>query len=85
MIIIQRILACVITLVVLGFLLPNLGRDDFEKTHYGWKDALWICIVIIPLGMVIWGEIKRSKSVEGIGWVVMMIFLLIILASNYRR
>jgi hypothetical protein len=85
MIIIQRILACVICLVVLGILFPNLGRYDHETIRYGWKDALWICIVIAPLGMIIWGGMKRSNVVEGIGWVIMMIFLLLIFASNYRR
>jgi hypothetical protein len=74
----KRILAGFCCLLVLVITLPNLGRPEFvtQTVRYGWPDVLCVGLILLPLVLVLVG-INRSKIIEGIGWVLMVVLLVL--------
>ena len=80
MILARRITSICLTLLILAITIPNLGRVNLatHTVHYVWQDLLWVAIVLVPMILILAGA-KRSKLLEGIGWILMSILLALFL------
>ena len=64
-----RIVASFFCVLVLAIAIPNLGSVTLpnHRIGYGWRDALSVAVMIVPLIVIIVGAIC-SRVVEYIGW-----------------
>ncbi|HEX5219897.1 MAG TPA: hypothetical protein VFZ59_10040 [Verrucomicrobiae bacterium] len=64
-----RIVATCCCLLVLAIDIPNLGSVTLpnHRIGYGWRDALSVAVMIIPLIVILVGAIC-SRVVEYVGW-----------------
>ena len=70
-VIVARILSACCCLLVLAIAIPNLGSVTLpnRRIGYGWRDALSVAVMIIPLAVIFVGAIY-SRVVEYVGWVL---------------
>ena len=82
MILARRILSICLTSFTLAIVMPNLGRINrvTHAVYYGWQDFLSLLIVLVPMILILAG-IKRSEVMEGVGWTLSCIALLVFLAE----
>jgi uncharacterized membrane protein YphA (DoxX/SURF4 family) len=75
--------ASMVCLFALVITLPNLGSVSLpnHKIGYGWKDALVVVVIFVPLIPIFIGarHLRNTKWIgaitEGVGWALMILLL----------
>jgi hypothetical protein len=67
-----------ISLLIVVVTIPNLGSVPLpdHKIGYGWRDALSICGILLPLVVILVGA-AYSRVAECIGWTLLLILLVL--------
>jgi hypothetical protein len=80
-----RIVSACCCLLVLAIAIPNLGSVTLpnHRIGYGWRDALSVAVMMIPLIVIFVGAIY-SRVVEYVGW-ALAVGLLIWCIVAYER
>ena len=76
---IKRIVACLMFLLIVAVVLPNLPRAKADgmtvKVEWDALGFLYLAFLCVPL-LCVWFGAKRNHVVEGFGW-LMLLFLVI--------
>jgi hypothetical protein len=80
-----RIVSAWCGVLVLAIAIPNLGSVTLpnHRIGYGWRDALSVAVMIIPLIIILIGAIY-SRVAECVGW-ALAVGLLIWCIISYQR
>jgi hypothetical protein len=79
-----RIASSLFCVLILAIVIPNLGSVTLpnHKIGYGWRDALSVGVMIVPLIVIFLGAIY-SRMVEYLGWALALGLLIWCIIAYY--